>query len=134
MSELGYGSPKDKPLPLSIMNKEIISYFMGSYVESKKRKTFIGNFINIFNYNVKNFLVAFTDENIVVGKLDRGNISKHDIVLPYSEIESFGYYNKSGNLEIVTDKNARYLIKVSKYELIHSMKHITDSLELKYLD
>lgn len=133
MSELGYGSPKENPLPLRT-NNQIVSYLMGSYASSTKRKTFIGNIMDMFTSKAKSFLVAFTDENIVIGKLEKGNISSNENIVSYKQINAFNYYNKSGNLEIVTDKNQRYLIKVSKYELSHTMKHIDKSLDLKYLD
>ncbi|MGL4451769.1 MAG: hypothetical protein ACRCTZ_11315 [Sarcina sp.] len=103
-------------------------------MENPKKKSIIKDFFNIFNYSTRSFLVAFADDSMVIGELDRGNIADEHIILPYHKIKSFNYYTKSGNLEIITDKSFRYSIKVSKYELHQSMKNINGNLELKYLD
>ncbi|MGL4654784.1 MAG: hypothetical protein ACRCWM_02695 [Sarcina sp.] len=134
MSELGYGSPQEIPSIFNLGSEKIISYLTGSYVESQKKKSLIKEFFNIFNYSTRSFLVAFADDSMVIGELDRGNIADEHVILPYHEIKNFNYYTKSGNLEIITDKNSRYSIKVSKHELHHSMKNINGNLELKYLD
>ena len=133
MSELGYGSTAEVPSGLSIKNDKIISYLMGSYVDNTKKKSFIGNIFNMFNQG-KSYLVAFMDDNMVIGELEKGNASNDDTTVLYSEVKSFNYYNQSGSLEIITDKNSRYLIKVSKYELGDSIKHLNGNLEVKYLD
>ncbi|MGL4991688.1 MAG: hypothetical protein ACRC57_11105 [Sarcina sp.] len=132
MSELGYGSEND-PLPASI-NDEIVTYLTGSCAKRKNSKTFIGNFINVFRSRVRNFVIAFTDKNIVIGELNKGNISQNEKILPYNNVVAFNYYNKSGNLEILTMEDERYLLKVSKYELTHNIKHLNQSLVLKYFD
>lgn len=132
MSELGYGSPKEIPTIFNLGSDKIITYLTGSYVDNKKKS--IKDFFNIFNYSTRSFLVAFADDSMVIGELDRGNIADKHIVLSYSEIKDFNYYTKSGNLEIITNKNSRYSIKVSKHDLHSSMKNINGNLELKYLD
>lgn len=134
MSELGYGSPKEIPTIFNLGSDKIISYLTGSYVDNRKKKSIIKDFFNIFNYSTRSFLVAFADDSMVIGELDRGNIADEHTILSYSEIKNFNYYTKSGNLEIITNKNSRYSIKVSKQELHHSMKNINANLELKYLD
>ncbi|WP_297519593.1 hypothetical protein [uncultured Clostridium sp.] len=133
MSELGYGSPKEIPSIFNLGSKKIISYLTGAYVENHKKKSILKDLFNIFNYSTRSFLVAFADDSMVIGELDRGNIADEHVILSYNEIEKFNYYTKSGNLEIITDKNSRYSIKVSKHELHHSMKNINNKLELKYL-
>ncbi|WP_297438822.1 hypothetical protein [uncultured Clostridium sp.] len=133
MSELGYGSTAEVPSGLSIKNDKIISYLMGSYVDNTKKKSFIGNIFNMFNQG-KSYLVAFMDDNMVIGELEKGNASNDDTTVLYSEVKSFNYYNQSGSLEIITDKNFRYLIKVSKHELCDTMKHLNGNLAVKYLN
>lgn len=135
MSELGYGSPKEIPSVFQNQgNSRIVSYLIGSFVDHRKTKSFLYDFISRFNYSPKNFLVAFTDENIVIGELNKGNNADDSISISYDEIKSFIYYNKSGDLEIITDTNSKYVIKVSKHELNDSLKNLDRHLELKYLD
>lgn len=135
MSELGYGSPKEIPSVLTFGgSNKIISYLVGSYVDHQKTKSFLYDLLNVFNYSSKDFVVAFTDDNIVIGELNRGNSSANNISLSYDEIKDFKYYKKSGDLEIVTDKNSRYVIKVAKSELNQSLKDLDKNLEVKYLE
>lgn len=135
MSELGYGSPKEIPSVLAFGgNNKIISYLVGSYVDHKKTKSFLYDLLSVFNYSSKDFVVAFTDDNIVIGELNRGNSSSNNTILSYDEIRDFNYYKKSGDLEIITDKNSRYVIKVSKSELNQSLKNLDKNLEVKYLE
>ncbi|MGL4762998.1 MAG: hypothetical protein ACRCWG_16370 [Sarcina sp.] len=134
MSELGYGSQSEIPSIFNLESGKMISYLTGSYVKKHKKKSVIRDFFNIFNYSTRSFLVAFADDSMVIGELDRGNIADEHVVLSYNEVKNFNYYTKSSNLEIITDKNSRYSIKVSKHELHHSMKNLSNNLELKYLD
>ncbi|MGL4739326.1 MAG: hypothetical protein ACRC41_00765 [Sarcina sp.] len=135
MSEPGYGSSIEISNLLGGNNKKILSYLVGSSSnESNIRGNMISNFLNKFKLSAKNLLVAFTDESILLSELERGNSLDRNSILSYKQIKKFNYYTKSSNLEIITDTNNKYFIKVSRYDLEQSIKCLSKVFQLKYID